>query len=138
MTLQSAALAQAALEVGKDRDDGLVARLSVTVGLVEGTNHGDGGPDASRPSLSLRAPGEHSGDLCNCLLSAPVNLEDLLKRCLVLQRVQVEQLGGTNDGLVDLGAVLHGAGSLTYVHVGILTTVLLTDTQIVAYHTHLT
>ncbi len=98
--------------MGEDRSDDLIALTRFPTRLVVGSDDRGVGVDRCRPSSGLQRKPVHPRDLFEDLLEPVHDLQDALNRFLVLQRVNVCQFGQAGQLVVDLGAVLHGAGSL--------------------------
>ena len=114
-----------------------VALLAFAARLVVRADHRDVRPDRLGATAGLQRDAAHAGDLGEHPLGLPDDLEHALHAGLVLQRVQLGEVGGADDRLVHLRRVFHRAGALADVDVEVGAEVLLAETQVVLEHAHL-
>ena len=117
--------------MGKDGGDDLVALARLAAGLVIGPDQRDIGVDGHRPRTGLQRETVHTRDLFEDAFEAVHDLQNTLNRFLILQGMKIGHLWTARQLIVDLGAVLHGAGPLPHVDVEIGPQVLLRQPDIV-------
>jgi len=105
--------------VREDGRDHLIALLSFVAGGMISPDHGHIGIDRSRSSSRLQGEAIHAGDLFEQLLQPVHDFQDPLNRDLILQRVEINELGRTGELVVDLRAVFHRTGALPDIDVQI-------------------
>ena len=120
--------------VGVDRGDDLVALLLLTAGLVVGVYEGRHAQNALGAAAGLERETVHAGDLAHVLAGVIHDLHDALTGAFVLQGVHLAHLREVCELIVDLGAVLHGAGTLADLDVDIGAEGLLRQARVVAQH----
>ena len=119
--------------VRKDGRDHLVSLLGLPPGLVVGTYDRDIGIDGGRTGTGLQRESVHPRDLFEHLLEPIHDLQDALNGLYVLQRMDIRHLLSSGQLVIDLGAVLHGAGALPYLDVQVCPQVLLGQPEIVSH-----
>ena len=123
--------------MGVDRGDDLVALLLLAAGLIVSVHEGRHAQNTLGAAAGLEGEAIHAGDLAHVEIGVVHDLHDALAGALVLQGVHLAHLGQVCKLLVDLGAVLDGAGALTDLDVHVGAERLLRETRIVAQHARL-
>ena len=120
--------------MGVNRGDDLVALLLFAAGLIVGVHEGRHAQDALGAAAGLEGEAVHAGDLAHILAGIVHDLHDALAGALVLQGMHLAHLGEIGKLVVDLGAVLDGAGALADLDVHVGAEGLLRKAGVVAQH----
>ena len=98
--------------VREDRGDHLVALAELAARGEVGAHDAGVGVDGVRAAARLQGDGLHAGDRLEVLAAVVDDAQQPLQGLLVLPGVQFGLLVVAHELLVELGAVLHGAGAL--------------------------
>lgn len=116
--------------MGVDGGDDLVPVLSLI--LEVGADQAGHGEDTLGAAAGLEGKAVHAGDLTHIAVGLIEDLQQALDGALVLERMVV--LNEAGQLVVDLGAVLHGAGALADLNIHIGAQGLLGQTGVVAQY----